>query len=333
MGEADSIDHAAEVYAPAVAAPLHLVAIGANAAVAEPHVVVAYELGDGPPKYMLQRLAPQPSEPPLAGRVIAREVTARLLEAVVAHPRYERLRRSMEHYAEALRQVNPWSTIPPANALWIAVETLTDVIVDRLCEEAGHADRDAMARAMGFVPRHDGDRSHVYAMRGEVRLRDVFAGNQSTHRDLKNASDGFEHGYMDFESVREHARRAFDPAAGLVRQAVLRECRVDLADLETLTRPPFENPLAMWPMRIFAAGTMNADPARLDPNSLPIIYDVVPQITRTGFDVDNHATEGDMTLRIGTDEDGTEFAVRQFSVTSPGQLEVRLSSPDHSATT
>ncbi len=154
-----------------------------------------------------------------------------------------------------------------------------------------------------------------------------------THRDLKNASDGFEHGYMDFESVREHARRAFDPAARLVRQAVLRECRVDLADLETLTQPPFENPLAMWPMRIFVAGTMNADPARLDPNSLPIIYDVVPQITRTGFDVENHATEGDMTLRIGTDEGGTEFAVRRFSVTSPGQLEVRLSSPDHSATT
>src|SRR5205807_2514161 len=92
--------------------------------------------------------------------------------------------------------------------------------------------------------------------------------------------------------------KAFDPAAILVRRAILREAGLNGDDLRLLTSGAFERPLPMWPLRIFAAGVLRASPQDVDPDGPPLIFDVVPEVGRTGFDAAAQSTEGHLTIRV-----------------------------------
>jgi hypothetical protein len=65
LGEAESIDHAAEIYPKTVGSLWHLLAVSANAAVSEPHVVSVYEPVPEHAKYMIERFALVPSVGPV----------------------------------------------------------------------------------------------------------------------------------------------------------------------------------------------------------------------------------------------------------------------------
>ena len=55
----------------------------------------------------------------------------------------------------------------------------------------------------------------------EVRHRLLFRGNQEYFNKAKQASDGFEHGFLDFSKIRTHARETRDTVAEYLRSAIL----------------------------------------------------------------------------------------------------------------
>jgi hypothetical protein len=299
VGEAASIDEAGALYADTVHAPWQILSVSANAAIADPHTLVVYEPIPEASRYMIQGTG-EPGEPPVASRAINLQRTSELFEALDAHPRFERLRRAMEHYAGALRLTSPGSAIFAANSLFIAVETLTKVIVERLCRSAGLGDDDvdALARSRGFTPVDERDRSHISRAIGDIRRTEIFEGDAKTHRALKEASDGYEHGYSDFEKLRDLAYQAFDASAGYVRRAILRETGLSQDAIADLTSGQYERPLHLWPPRLFVAGVLKATAEELDPTERPFILEAVAEVTGEAFDPAEAATEAVVNLRV-----------------------------------
>jgi hypothetical protein len=103
---------------------------------------------------------------------------------------------------------------PRGERSWIAAETLTDVVVDRTCEAAGHGNLDALARSW-VLSRAMRTTARTPMRRARIRRDAILGGDADAHAQLKKASDGFEHGFLYFERVRAHA----EPAASTPHRA------------------------------------------------------------------------------------------------------------------
>jgi hypothetical protein len=71
----------------------------------------------------------------------------------------------------------------------------------------------------------------------------LFRGNSALAAQAKRASDGFEHGFLDFGAVRSLAERARDETGRLLRRAILECADVPMEHTDKLLSPPFDIPL------------------------------------------------------------------------------------------
>lgn len=176
----------------------------------------------------------------------------------------------MAHFRMALNNLNPENRVLSAESLWMAVENLTQVVFERLCDEHGVARtaRDAkhqLALAMGFQPRLEEpntpavqslidsgeldpkrlkrDNSHLDALDSHMRCDVLLGGDKACYQQLHEMSDGFEHGYMNFGDVRNKSAVA-DAAFGHLRRAILREIGLD--DASPLFDKRFDSPQGVW---------------------------------------------------------------------------------------
>jgi hypothetical protein len=75
-----------------------------------------------------------------------------------------------------------------------------------------------------------------------VRLRLLFDGDEETYHQVKRASDGFEHGFLDFHAIRATALDLREKAAGYMRRALLRLSGVSRDTIHELLGHPYTNP-------------------------------------------------------------------------------------------
>jgi hypothetical protein len=99
-------------------------------------------------------------------------------------------------------------------------------------------------------------------LEAEVRRRILFQGDVATFAKAKRASDGLEHGFLDFTAARTLAEEARDKTAAYLREAIL-----DLADIDDDTKqrilaPPYDTPLKSWLAR-YIRGKFHGDSADL----------------------------------------------------------------------
>jgi hypothetical protein len=169
----------------------------------------------------------------------------------------------------ALNQLDPHNRVLSAESLWMVVENMTRVVFDRLCHEKGidsEADdaKHSLASAIGFVPKKldEGrsaevqalieagkldprsfkrDNSHLDALDAYIRREVLLGGDKTCYKQLREMSDGFEHGYMTFGDVRRRSEVA-DAAFTHLRRAILRE--IGLGDSSPMFDERFGSPQA-----------------------------------------------------------------------------------------
>jgi hypothetical protein len=90
--------------------------------------------------------------------------------------------------------------------------------------------RDELARSWSVETRE---------LDSEVRRHILFEGDDQTYSRAKLASDGFEHGFLPFQTIREHALATRDTTARYLRKGILGMLGLTAADLEVLLAPPF----------------------------------------------------------------------------------------------
>jgi hypothetical protein len=125
-GESASLEEAEPRLAQAIGNVLPILALAANAAIADPLAVVAHGIDLTEPQPFRGYGTPQASEwfPPGKRRFDA-EATLALIEAVGQHPQTDLLHRAVEAYRRALGNWIPEQRLMAGEFLFIAAETLS----------------------------------------------------------------------------------------------------------------------------------------------------------------------------------------------------------------
>lgn len=285
----DTLGNAAAPY-------LHVVALAANAAVEDTEDIVTYAPPEDPAdvgEFFVQRHS-QPRSPAASVRDVDADALVTLIQHLVGHPHEERLHRAMAHYRMALSHLDPLNRLLAAESLWMAVENLSQVVLDRLRVERGlpptPTGKHLLAEALGYrarpAPRQHivvtallrlrllspkalrRDNSHLGRLDAHVRREVIFGGDKACYAALKEASDGFEHGFLDFAQVRSKSEVA-DRAFTLVRRAILSE--IGVPSNSPLFDRRYDAPLAAWRPVFEAAATYRDTAAAPFPSEGPSI--------------------------------------------------------------
>src|SRR5919108_2909778 len=220
---------------------LPLMALSANAWIDDPEIRLAFDNTPGRREGEFLQSFTTPVEPGAMrfGRPLDRDATLALIIAIGTHGEGARLRRAAEQYRQALSNWLDGQEVRAIAHLWIAVETLTKVALRRECAAVG-LKPDELAGTWG-VDLRDLD--------GEVRRRIIFRGDADSQKKAREASDGLEHGYLDFGEIRELARQTRDATAGYVREAIFQFSDLDEPWRSRLLGDRYKKPLKSWIVR------------------------------------------------------------------------------------
>jgi hypothetical protein len=248
VGEVSSLDDALGILPDAAGVLTVMISISANAAIGPIAVHSAYDDSPGlSERDFFSFSLPEPQRLPYPGRGVNLEATTALIGAVVHHPEGPRLHRAFTHYCQALLHGTPgWELMAVAH-LYMAVDTLTKIVVAEERHKSGAASNRDLAQAWGI---------DVSQLDAEVRRRIIFQGNASVQDELNAISDAFEHGYRPIPELRSRAASVVNDAARLVRAGILKACKLDSLSTATLLGPPFEEVQPMYPITAVVKGKL-----------------------------------------------------------------------------
>lgn len=175
-------------------------------------------------------------------RLVTTEAIVGFVGSLIALPTREadRLRRATAQYAMALRHWFPGNETMALAHLFIGMEALAPLALEAECAEAGLG-VDDLASSWGIQERRRGARRNK--VQAEARRRRLFKGDNVAATKARKASDGFEHGFMDFAEVRTLATDARDRTAEYLRSAIFDLARLADSTREALDAPPYSTPL------------------------------------------------------------------------------------------
>jgi hypothetical protein len=234
---ASSLTEALEGSAAAVLATAHVMSFAVNAYVGHPEIQLTFDATPGIREraFFQRRVVPPPNLGELVPGRHADPLTVGPFHAAVAtHPEWNRILAAINHYSLALSWWRPGMETLALAHLWMGVENITGAVLRTQLRRQGLSEEQLLA-SWNVKDRRQ--------LRPEVRRRLVFDNNDAAYYAAKNASDGFEHGFMDLPSVRTLAQQVHVDVAGCLRRAVF--TLLDTLDTEVasvLLGPRFERP-------------------------------------------------------------------------------------------
>jgi len=222
-------------YANAVAGLLPGLAVATNSWVGDFYPKISYASAppaDGRP-FFQAFTREERGTTPRPGRWADNEATINLIFAAALHSRSDRLHRAMSQYALALGHWRFGHETLAVAHLYMASEALTPLFLDAELVRLG-LDRAELASAWNVELRQ---------LDSEVRKRLIFQGDEPTFARAREASDGFEHGFLDMAKVRSLSVEVRDATARYIRRAILDQSGVTEEHHATLLESRFDVPL------------------------------------------------------------------------------------------
>jgi hypothetical protein len=176
--------------------------------------------------------------------------------------------------------------------LYIGMEALTPVALRRERERTG-LDDDALALKYGIDERRRAARSTK--LQAVIRRHVLFQGDDEAASKARQASDGFEHSFLDFTKVRTLAAEVRDRTARYLRTAIFDLCELDPETRSRLEGDPYDKPLRsfvaryMWGTLLGEAEDMAAPDQAC--SQVEVATEGVP--ARTRRDVHSHTGRDD----------------------------------------
>ena len=247
-GYAPSLDEALLPFANAGLIVIPVLALSANAAVHDSDIEIGFDNTAGVTErdFFQSYVAPETDELHLYRRINV-DVTKALSEALYGHRDAERLLRGAEQYRMALASWRFGRESPALAHLWMAVEALTKAKVRAECEKRGVAKEADLASELDI---------ELKELDSTIRRDFLLKGDTEVYTKAKEASDGFEHGFLSFEKIRELSRDVRHRMADYVRTVILELCNLDSSVYATLTSHPFDKPIGYWPADKYVRGKL-----------------------------------------------------------------------------
>jgi len=232
-GPADSLDdalHRLQDHAGTVGVALTM---ATNAAVEETAVDVVFDATDGETEHeFFQEFHVDEEDLPRITRQIDIDLFLKLMGAFSESAYRERLYRSAAQYQTAIRHLLPGQEVLVVAHLWMAVEALTKVVGEQEIVKFGS--RDDLLSAWG-IELKDFD--------AEVRRRIIFQGDTTTYAEARQASNGFEHGFLNMHEIAKVATTRAVQGLAYMREAILRAAGLDDDVVASLVSQRFSHPL------------------------------------------------------------------------------------------
>lgn len=318
-GPAESVENAVSVFGGAAGSLATTISFSTNAAIGDLEPELVFNNTPGlKARDFLQSMVPDEQPIIHVGRKVNLEATLGLIKAIEAHSEKDRIGRVMSQYSLALRHWR-WGHETLATAhLYIGMETLTKAVVRSQLAASG-INEEQFARCLGIDPWSlDPCDSLPAAIEVAVRKRLLFQGDDQCYRDAKAASDGFEHGFMPFDEIRDKARAVRNKTAACLRKAILDLVAIEEAYRDTLLATPYNVPLGNWPVVKYIRGQLLGDSDNLASkgNEYPIMSwrSTIKSVefSKSGeYDVKLDET---FTVHLG---DGISFQRKSFEVWMP----------------
>jgi hypothetical protein len=234
-------------------------AVAGNAPIDDVEVHLAFDATPDEQKHeFFENFQPDEAGRPRHGRSLPLAETVAFLDALAGSDEQPRLLRACAFYREALRYLRAGQEVLFIVFLWMAVEALTKVALRRACAAESCTDDELVLR-WGLAPQdadEEGVRQAKRELDGEVRRRLIFHGDDECRRLTVRASDGFEHGFEQFDKIRVLAVQVKERgAAEHVRRALFELLQLPEASTTALTTGRYEKPRANWLITKYIRGT------------------------------------------------------------------------------
>jgi len=160
------------------------------------------------------------------GRIIRNDLLQAAALATLALPADSpRVNRALRHYELALRDWYVGGEWLALSHLWMAVENLTEAVVRKSMID-GAVTEEELAKSLDVITDDAKKPRWAQIMRERVRERLIFGGDHDTYKTAKGASDGLEHGYIELNTVAEHALESADMTFHCVRRTIVELLRL-----------------------------------------------------------------------------------------------------------
>lgn len=303
-----------------------LISVTANAPVGHMTIHLAYDATPDVERHeFFENFLPDERGRPTSGRAVAPGAVHAVLSCLDTSTDRDRFLRSIEQYRQATQYWRPgWETFAVIH-LWMAVEAITKVALRRAIESEDVRDEDELIAKWGLADKR--------ALDGEVRRRLVFHGDAPCQADTRKASDGFEHGFLPFDTVNRLAVRVRDRAAQHVRHAILELLGVPADVRATLTSSKFDAVRASWPITLYVRGEFvgPAEQLAATDQEYPMLR-IDVRLTAHKTNLDGSATISFNNSYTPICGDGVLFVPKSYEVWAP-ERDVVPSAPGGDATT
>jgi hypothetical protein len=218
-GPAPSLDHAITVFGSFGRSFANLLAFTANTPAETPEVHLAYDATPGVTEreFVEIFLADERGHPREGQIARTSEMVAVFSGLQQRADQAPRLNRAIQQYALALRYWyfgGEWLALAH---LYMAAETLADAVISYACH--GH-NAEALAVWLGIDTSQKDKWPHDLKIWARTDV--IFEGDNETYRDARHASDGIEHGFLEFDEINRRAVAVTDTTFGYIRRSILR---------------------------------------------------------------------------------------------------------------
>jgi hypothetical protein len=247
-GRGTRLDQFTDAAANAGNSLLSHIAIAGNTSIKSPAVELSYDCGPGDRdrEYFQVYLPPEGNQPSQA-RLLNPSHVMDVIKAISAAPEAARIRRACEQYRLALDHWHRGNEILVMSHLWMAAEALTKAIERRLCEERGVVGREAIAASLGIGVRD---------LDPYIRREGICRGDVATYEAMKRASDEFEHGFGEFDAIRERAGPVIVAFGHNLRRSIFEEIQLAPDVMADLLEGESKKPMTDRPVVQHLTGTL-----------------------------------------------------------------------------
>jgi hypothetical protein len=222
-------------------------ALAANAAIGELVFDVAYDVTPDALEhdFFQNYILPESGIPKSTRRVESKHL-ANLLEAIEHQPDASRISRAAEQYRHALLYWSPGQETFAVMHLWMCIEALTPAALREIYRRQNLTKEDLVKEWKIDIKQLD----------GEVRRRLIFKNNTAVYKAAKRASDAFEHGFEDFQSILKRAAAVRDDIAHYVREFIFELISFDPQSKAVLEEDKYVTPLDPQSRAYYLQGTL-----------------------------------------------------------------------------
>lgn len=232
-GPADSLDDALHRFQDHAGTVGVALTMATNAAIEETTIDVVFDATDGETDHeFFQEVHVDEEGLPRTTRQVDIDLFLKVMGAFNESVYRERLYRSAAQYQRAIRHLLPGQEVLVVAHLWMAVEALTKAAREQ--EIAKFGSRDVLLSAWGIELKN---------LDAEVRRRIIFQGDTTTYAEARQASNGFEHGFLNMHEIAKVSTTRAVRGLAYMREAILRAAGLDDDVVASLSSERFSHPL------------------------------------------------------------------------------------------